>query len=270
MRALLLFILLLAACAFLPCPPELTKRHGEVSEKKPMHVLFIGNSFTFGHNMPNVVRALTQSAPQPIETEMAVVGGYTMVQHVDRPETLNLLRSHHWDYVVLQDCSDCTIYRYPDFLNGMRRMTSLVRAQGAEPLYYLTWADKNNARDQVMISAAYTKLGAEQRVDIVPAGDIWSELSNGHPEINLYDPDNHHAGELGAMLTALAFIRALEPEFTPAADDEIDLPPEFLYEAFFPKHVMFADSKTAEMLQRAVAAVEPRSGTVRSGWRSIR
>jgi len=253
MRALLLFLLLLSAAAFLPCPPILLDFAQD--DRTPVEVLFIGNSFTYGYDMPEIIRSLSADAPHPIVVDYAVVGGYTMAAHMERAETLTKLREHHWDYVVLQDCSDCSFYRTADFLNGMRNMTALVRGQGATPLYYLTWSDKGKPEVQRQITAAYTKLGSEQRVQVVPVGEVWAELQQSHREINLHDPDNHHASRSGALLTALTFIRVLEPNYQVPEDNSVKLKPTFLYQLFIPVRATLGDAAVYAAFKDAVSRV---------------
>ena len=78
-----------------PTPPE------------PLRVLFVGNSYTYFHNAPEVFAALAR-AVQPgreVRTDMVAVGGETLLGLWERSPARQVLRDSKWDYVVLQDQS---------------------------------------------------------------------------------------------------------------------------------------------------------------------
>src|SRR5690349_6622272 len=70
-------------------------------------VLFIGNSYTYFNNLPQMFAGLSASAkpPQTVETEMVVVGGATLKGLWENGRALEALKGGRWDYVVLQEQS---------------------------------------------------------------------------------------------------------------------------------------------------------------------
>ena len=69
-------------------------------------MLFIGNSYTFVNDVPGLVANISASANLPIRPGQATAGGSSLFQHANTSlpngrATLALLRSQHWDAVVL-------------------------------------------------------------------------------------------------------------------------------------------------------------------------
>src|SRR5215216_2269984 len=71
----------------------------------PLHVLFIGNSYTFVNNLPRLVAALAANEARPLQTESVTEGGATLKLHWQKGDALRAIRQGHWDYVVLQEHS---------------------------------------------------------------------------------------------------------------------------------------------------------------------
>ena len=75
-------------------------------------ILFIGNSFTFGGNIPEMkivkgiptmVKLIAESKQKQATTEMYVAGGKDLGFHLEQPATLPKLASKNWNHVVIQD-----------------------------------------------------------------------------------------------------------------------------------------------------------------------
>src|SRR5271169_3959760 len=72
-----------------------------------LRILFIGNSYTYFNNLPEIFSRLAM-AGQPglsVETTAITVGGSTLAQHRQRGAAQKAIREGHWDYVVLQEQS---------------------------------------------------------------------------------------------------------------------------------------------------------------------
>src|SRR6266496_5459039 len=101
-KRLLIFLLLifvLSSCtSSYPC---------SVQDTSCTRVLFIGNSYTFVNDLPNTFAKLAQSGGhKKVEVGMAAQGGWALSNHLESSETLNLLNSTKWNYVVLQEQSE--------------------------------------------------------------------------------------------------------------------------------------------------------------------
>ncbi len=96
LRALNILLLtgLLAYGAWLLYGDELTP-----ADRK---ILFVGNSFTFGGNIPLQVKILAAQAHTPVtyHTRMIAKPAYALRQHIHEGAILNELRSGVWDVVI--------------------------------------------------------------------------------------------------------------------------------------------------------------------------
>ena len=77
---------------------------------------------------------------------MSAQGGWTLAQHNESPETLRLLNSTKWNFVVLQEQSQIPSVeaaRTQGMYPAARDLVQKVNAIGAAPVFFITWAHRN-------------------------------------------------------------------------------------------------------------------------------
>jgi len=189
----------------------------------PLRILFIGNSYTYFNNLPEIFAGLAM-AGQPalrVETAAITVGGSSLAGHRQRGEAQKAIREGHWDYVVLQEQSALAT---PLLVNGVaqpsdpasfwksvRDFDREIKAAGAKTVLYHTWAVRAAPEAQPVLDYAYLKIASELGVIDVPAGPAWQEAMHGTPAVgvNLYYLDGAHPSPAGSYLAACEFYATL-------------------------------------------------------------
>lgn len=77
----------------------------DCSEAQPIHVLFLGNSYTSSNSLPSLVSQFACGMGNNIVYDSYTPGGYWFLNHKDDPGTLSKINSTNWDFVVLQNQS---------------------------------------------------------------------------------------------------------------------------------------------------------------------
>jgi hypothetical protein len=203
--------------AELQAPPELQLGPPPTCTERPrLKVLFIGNSFTIGHDIPGLVAQLAARAGIEIDTRTMAHAGKNLAWHYERPKTARVIARGGWDLVVLQSRSMDTL-RDPDgFLAAGQGLAELARAAGATPVLFETWArkeghpvygkrrltggDPDTMQDKVRDN--YRRLAEATGADVAEVGEAWRALRHGTPDIDPYTSDDNHANRRGAYLTA--------------------------------------------------------------------
>jgi len=83
-----------------------------LAQSDTLRVLFVGNSFTYFWNVPQVVQSMATSQEVAIITSQSTAGGATLEHHWngDRNlKTIERIKEGIWDYVVLQNHSSSSI-----------------------------------------------------------------------------------------------------------------------------------------------------------------
>ncbi len=180
-------------------------------EEESVNVLFVGNSFTYFWNMPQLVKAMGENRGVPLSIHQSTVGGSNLKQHWEggkRTVTRKLIKEGKWDYVILGDHSLSTINTPERFEEYGKKFSELIRSVGAEPIFYVTWAYKSNPLMQPTITKAYLELAHKVNAKVIPVGPIWMKARNLRPDLNLYFDDKHPSSD-GSYLIALIVYKAL-------------------------------------------------------------
>lgn len=180
-------------------------------ESKKVKALFVGNSFTYMWNMPQMVEAMAKNQGISLETAQSTVGGSNFKQHWGKEKntkTRDLLKNKHWDYVILQGYSSGTIEHPERFKTYGAKLIDLVKGKGAEPLLFMTWAYDYNPLMQNTISSSYIELGIKTETKVVPVGNIFMEARKIRPNLKMYF-DEKHPSSAGSYLIALIYYKYL-------------------------------------------------------------
>jgi len=187
-------------------------------------VLFIGDSYTYVNDLPTTFAELAWAGGHRVETGTLATGGSTLAAHVADPATAPMIASTAWNTVVLQDQSEEPAFaadRQSEMYPAVARLTSMIRADGAQPLLFLTWGHESGwpeagltgyASMQAALDQGYLGAAAEQAVSIAPVGPAWQAVVSHQPNPELWQGDGVHPTSAGTYLAACVFYAALFDE----------------------------------------------------------
>ena len=186
-----------------------------------MNVLFIGNSHTYLHYMPQMLGELAQADDSGFELNIDQITGEgaSLQWHWNNESSREKIRSGRWDWVVLQDRSGGPLEELESFRTYACLLNEEIRRQGAKTVFYMTWANKSNPRTQKILADAYVRVATELDAVLAPVGLAWEKAQAQDVELNLHHIDDRHANPSGAYLTACVFYAVLfnaRPEGLPA------------------------------------------------------
>jgi hypothetical protein len=192
-----------------------------IQPQRKLRVLFIGNSYTYFNNMPQLLAGLAASAKpsQVVETEMVAVGGATLKSLWASGKPQTALTSGKWDYVVLQEQSTLGLPKLVDnipqindpknFHETVRLIDPEIKKLGAKPLLYMTWVRKDSPDKQHLLTDAYQSIGKELGDTVVPVGLAWQAALKARPTLELHVADKSHPTATGSYLAACVFYATL-------------------------------------------------------------
>jgi hypothetical protein len=185
-------------------------------------VLFIGNSYIFTNNMPDILSQLAASLGDTLIYDQSTPGGYTLQAHSTDANTLAKIYAQQWDVVIIQEQSQrpsfppsqvaTDTYPYAHFLD------SLVHDNNAcsETMFMMTWGYKNGdpmncggypivctyQGMQQRLRESYMEMAQDNNANCAPVGAAWKVTRDSFPGIELYSGDNSHPVVAGSYLEA--------------------------------------------------------------------
>jgi hypothetical protein len=223
-------------CAFLPLL---------IIAQQRKEVLFIGNSYTYVNNLPDLVKQIALSFGDSLIYDSSTSGGATFNTHTNNTQTLAKINQQQWDYVVLQAQSQEPSFSPGQVANDTYPYAEILvdsihaNSSCTEPLFFMTWGrkygDQQNCQFyppictylgmQQRLRESYLEMAFNDSASCVPVGMAWKASIAIDSTINLYSSDNSHPSIYGSYLAACSFYAsifkksALGSSFWPAAID---------------------------------------------------
>ena len=182
-----------------------------------MHILFIGNSYTYVNDLPGTFARLACTGGHKVETDMAAEGGWALADHAASAQTLAKLAQSKWDFVILQEQSEIPAmddYRKQSMYPAVRQLVGKIKATGAKPILFLTWGHHDGLPQagfqtfndmQAQLYVGYMGIAKELNVPVAPVGDAWLMGRLQPTPLDLWQADGSHPNEMGTYLAACVF-----------------------------------------------------------------
>ena len=192
-------------------------------------VLFIGNSYTYYNDLPDLVKEIALSFGDTLVHESSTPGGSNFNAHSTNSQSLSKINQQQWDYVVLQAQSQepsfspsqvaSDTYPYAEILVD----SILANSSCTEPLFFMTWGrkygDQNNcqfyppvctyAGMQKRLRESYLDMSFLHNASCSPVGLAWKKSIAIDSTIDLYSTDNSHPSIYGSYLAACTFYASI-------------------------------------------------------------
>lgn len=215
---------------------------------RKLRVLFIGNSYTYTNNLPQLVANMAASAGDTLIYDSYAPGGYRFADHAIDSLCLKKIKSSPWNYIVMQEQSQLPSRPLNSFfINSYYWAYALdTMIAAAKPcanrMFFMTWGYKNgDAANCAAFPEVCTYAGMDSMINlhyrgfadtavmqslgvtfspatwgppirtaqVSPVGAVWRYVRQQHPGIDLYQTDGSHPSEAGSYAAACTFYAAL-------------------------------------------------------------
>lgn len=188
-------------------------------------VLFLGNSYTFFNNLPDLFENFSNAAGDTVTAGFNTPGGYTLQGHSTNQMSQNMISQGDWDFVVLQEQSQIPSFPLSQvqtqcFPNAATLDTMINSANPcAETVFFMTWGRKNGdagncpnwppvctyqGMDSLLFDR-YMQMAEDNEAIVSPVGAVWRFIRNNFTSIELYNQDESHPSEAGSYAAACSF-----------------------------------------------------------------
>ncbi len=197
-------------------------------------IFFVGNSFTYYNNMPDMVKGFADAAGKPMVYAQHTPGGVSVgdiaqdtLAHWMNPSVFSTLRQGNWDYTVLQDNQGRFIYSYGSFpattvsqvIAGHIKIADSMHGYNpcAHMLLFAGWGPKSgylpySPTGVGLIDSIYGNyhfLNDTMQEIISPIGIAWRRSMSACPGADLWGPDSTHPSAEGSYLTAAVIFSSI-------------------------------------------------------------
>jgi hypothetical protein len=196
-----------------------------VFSQQKKEVLFVGNSYTFYNDLPNMVKQIALSFGDTLNYDQNTPGGATLQMHSTNTQTLSKISQQQWDNVIIQCQSQRPSFSQTQVSNDVFPYAQILidsiesNSVCTEPIFFMTWGRKYGDQQNCQFYPPIcTYIGMQQRLresylDMTfnhnatcsPVGMSWKESIAQDSALNLYSSDNSHPSIYGSYLAACTF-----------------------------------------------------------------
>ena len=171
----------------------------------PKTEIFIGNSFFYYNNSMHSHVLAMQRAADPANkqayraTSVTISGSgidWHDVESYFRPKAIGTYSFDEqnnvvfnkldklFDVAIMMDCSQCPIHPTLKsvFTEYAKKDSDIVRAKGAKPVFFMSWAYADKPEMTAQLAEAYTIAGNDNNALVIPAGLAFAKAVSKQPE----------------------------------------------------------------------------------------
>lgn len=215
---------------------------------RPLDVLFVGNSYVYVNNLPEVFRQVAAGAAQEAPRVVShASGGQTLAGHGQDAALLKKLEAPY-DVVILQEQSQLPALAETDrtarqqFLEACTGLAGYIhqRQPATRIILFQTWARHRQAwlqapgagalganpeEMQARLHRWYAEAARQCGAEVAPVGDLWRDNYRRAQPLMLHASDGSHPAMAGTYLAALVLVSVVYA-IPPTTHDDGSLPPE--------------------------------------------
>lgn len=184
-------------------------------------VLFIGNSFTFYSDVPDLTYKIATDLKCKINVDSVTKGAHTLEKFSDPTDEMGKivyekLENNQYDYVILQEQSSRPLNAYDKFYAGVSTLKDAINKyqKNCDIRLYETWGYAEEAAAhkydiptmEKELRKAYDNVATSLDLKVHYVGKAFTYIYENNKDINLYFTDNKHPSYTGAFLSALVHV----------------------------------------------------------------
>ncbi len=188
-----------------------------------IRVLFVGNSYTYVNDLPNLLTSLAETNKKTIKTTSFTTGGARFMTHWQNEDLKQEIQKGNYDIMVLQGQSQEVAFPpnqfYQEVYPYAKKLDSLFKEYKPEGrvIYFMTWGyrygDKQNCQFyspfcsyETMskeLCKNYSTMASDFQSEVSPIGTAWLYLYNQDTaSFDLHSQDYSHPNTKGSYFAA--------------------------------------------------------------------
>ncbi len=181
----------------------------------PLRVLFVGNSHTYGNDVPDLVRQIATTKGVQFEVDSITAGGATLEDHLKTGTVQKRLESGGFSAVILQEQSGRQVLEVDQYEASARKLAALARARKTRVFIHMGWTRQDlvesNGYTQQNWTDSALRVARAIQAGVAPVGEAWLSVKRRDPALGLrlQDSDGNHATLAGSYASAATIFYAL-------------------------------------------------------------
>lgn len=198
----------------------------------PTKVLYLGNSYTYVNDLPDIVERLSQSQEKEIQSTEFLSGGARFQTHWNNSSVINTIKQGGFDFMILQGQSQEVAFPQGQFMSEVytyaHKLDSLFKAYNpnGKVIFFMTWGYRYGDADNCTFYPPfctyssmsqelynnYRQMALDFQSSVAPIGAAWRYSINLDSNYVLHSSDNSHPSYDGSYLAACVLYSSIFKE----------------------------------------------------------
>lgn len=200
--ALLFFIIILCSSS------DLLIHHGNNS-KKPVKVLFVGNSLTYTNDLPQLVKKTARQKGVSLKTKMIAFPNYAIEDHWNDGVVQKEIKKNSYDFVILQQGPSSQPPGRKMLFEYGKKFSDLCKKNDAQLCYLMVWPSLTYYHTFDGVIKNYREAAAENDAILCPVGEVWKAHFDVTENLDYYSFDGFHPSLKGSQVAAEVIVEHL-------------------------------------------------------------
>jgi ABC-type glycerol-3-phosphate transport system substrate-binding protein len=197
------------SCQKAPAETPRQQNKGDSTALSDTTLLFVGNSLTYSHNMPQMVADFAKTYGRHIKTETLALPNYALVDHLADGKVQGMIASKKYKFVIVQQGPSSQTEGRTLLLEAAPVFKKMCNDNGAELAFYMVWPAYEHYRNFNGVIRNYTDAATLNNAILCPVGTVWKEYIDRTGDLSYYDSDLFHPSVKGSQVAAEVIYKAL-------------------------------------------------------------
>ncbi len=167
-----------------------------------INVLFVGNSLTYEHKLPKLVKRKARSQGYRMEVTCIAYPDFSIRDHLNGGKIQQLLKTTSYDFLVIQQGPSSSPYGKESLIKVGEELQKICAATNTTLCYYMVWPAKNQLDRLDNVIANYEAAAKQNKALLIPVGRYWRDYIRTESNYLLYGKDGFHPSLKGAKMNA--------------------------------------------------------------------
>ncbi len=186
---------------------SMEKTKGQIM--KHYNLLFLGNSHTRNHSVPEMVKVMINAAIPSADVDYSIAPGIKFIdERLHDSRTRKLFDKKDFTHVMLQAQKYSQSRRKLYSTKEAERWVKMIHDKPAKAVMFPEWGQRGRLWEGEYVHNIYAGIAKKTSACIAPVGLAWDKALSTK-RIKMHASDGNHANQTGAFLAALVLFETI-------------------------------------------------------------
>jgi len=176
---------------------------------KNVSILFVGNSLTYTHNLPKLVKQAAEKKGISVKTEMIAYPNYAIIDHWNDGELSVNIAKNTYDYVIVQQGPSSQPSSRELLLDGAQKLARLCKEHQIKLCFFMVWPALDHYQTFDDVIKNHREAAVLNKAILCPVGEVWKAHFEATNDFDYYGPDGFHPSLKGSQAAAEVIVSTL-------------------------------------------------------------